>query len=126
MTRPGRGANFGWPCFEGTLVFDTTVSCDRASAASSSTRGKAGPVRSSAGVVVRDARLPILAGRYLYGDFCTGAITTIVVAEGRVTDSGSLGLVVPALASFGVDALGRVYVMSLSGDVYRLDPRPAP
>ena len=27
------------------------------------------------GVVVRDGRLPALAGRYLYGDFCTGRIT---------------------------------------------------
>ena len=69
---------------------------------------------------------PILAGRFLYGDLCTGAITTIAVAGGRVTDSGDLGLVVPELASFGLDGLGRVYVMSLRGDVYRIDPRRAP
>jgi hypothetical protein len=126
VTQSGRGANFGWPCFEGTLVFDTTVSCDRAVWPLLEYPREGGACAVVGGVVVRDARLPILAGRYLYGDFCTGAIKTIVVAGGRVTDSASLGLVVPTLASFGVDALGRVYVMSLSGDVYRLDPRPAP
>ena len=66
---------------------------------------------------------PTLSGRYLYGDLCTGVITTLVVVEGRVSGSGDLGLVVPELTSFGVDGLGRVYVMSLRGDVYRLDPR---
>ena len=126
VSRSGRGANFGWPCFEGTVVFDETVSCDGAVSPLLEYPREGGACAVVGGVVVRDARLPILSGRYLYGDYCTGAITSIVVAGGRVTDSGSLGLVVPALASFGVDALGRVYVMSLGGDVYRLDPRPAP
>jgi hypothetical protein len=40
-----------------------------------------------------------------------------------VTSSGDLGLVVPELTSFGVDALDRVYAMNLRGDVFRLDPR---
>ena len=40
-----------------------------------------------------------------------------------VTASGDLGLEVPELTSFGVDGLGRVYVMSLQGGVYRLDPK---
>jgi len=72
---------------------------------------------------VRDPRIGALAGRYLYGDFCAGRITAVVIEEGRVASSGDLGLVVPELTSFGVDGLGRVYVMSLRGDVYRLDPR---
>jgi hypothetical protein len=75
------------------------------------------------GVVARDPRLPVLAGRYLYGDFCSGKITALTVERGRVTVSDGLGLVVPELTSFGVDDARRVYVMSLRGDVYRLDPR---
>ena len=75
---------------------------------------------------MRDARLPALAGRYLYGDFCSGSIAVVEVEGGRVTESGNLGLVVPELASFGVDGLDRIYVTSLSGDVSRLDPKAAP
>jgi hypothetical protein len=74
-------------------------------------------------VVPRDPRLPDLVGRYLYGDFCTGKLTAVVVENGRVAMSEGLGLAVPQLTSFGVDGVGRVYAMSLSGEVYRLDPK---
>jgi len=40
-----------------------------------------------------------------------------------VTTSGDLGVTVPELTSFGVDAVARVYALSLTGDVYRLDPK---
>jgi hypothetical protein len=75
------------------------------------------------GVVVRDVRLAALSGRYLFGDFCSGRITAVAAESGAVESRGDLGLVVPELTSFGVDGLGRIYVMSLRGDVYRLDPR---
>jgi len=123
VARVGRGANFGWPCFEGTVVFDETATCEGAIAPLVEYPRADGACAVIGGVVVRDLRLPELSGRYLYGDLCTGEITTLAVVGGRVTDSGELGLVVPELSSFGVDGLGRVYVMSLRGDVYRLDPR---
>ncbi len=123
VARAGRGVNFGWPCFEGTVMFDDMASCEGAVAPLLDYPRENGACAVIGGVVVRDARLPILAGRYLYGDLCTGAISTIAVVGGRITDSGDLGLVVPELASFGIDGLGRVYVTSLRGDVYRLDPR---
>ena len=74
-------------------------------------------------MVERDARLAALAGRYLYGDFCAGTITAIAVENGKVRTSADLGVMVPQLTSFGVDALARVYALSLTGDVYRLDPK---
>ena len=75
------------------------------------------------GVVERDPRIAGLAGRYLYGDSCAGTITAIVVENGKVTSSGDIGVEVPELTSFGVDALARVYALSLSEAVYRLDPK---
>ncbi len=119
----GRGANFGWPCFEGTLVFDATASCDRPVAPLLEYPRENGACAVIGGVVVRDPRLPALSGRYLYGDFCLGTITSIVVTGERVTASGELGLVVPQLTGFGVDGVGRVYVTSLAGDVFRIDPK---
>ena len=123
VARAGRGANFGWPCFEGSVVFDDDASCvDSVPPLLDYPRAN-GACAVIGGVVVRDSRLPAIAGRYLYGDLCTGVITTLAAVDGRGVDSGTLGIVVPELASFGVDGLGRVYVMSLRGDVYRLDPR---
>jgi hypothetical protein len=117
------GLNFGWPCFEGTLRFDPLASCDRPVAPLLEIPRESGVCALIGGVVARDPRLPALDGRYLYGDFCTGEITAIAVENGEVTASGDLGLVVPELTGFGVDGRGRVYVMSLAGDVFRLDPR---
>jgi glucose/arabinose dehydrogenase len=71
------------------------------------------------GYVVRDPSLAI-AGRYVYGDFCTGELRTAVLAAGGATDDRSLSLRVPALSSFGEDASGRVYAVSLAGPVFRM------
>jgi hypothetical protein len=108
------------------VVFDSTASCEGAVAPLLDYAREDGACAVIGGVVVRDPRLAALSGQYLYGDLCTGGIAAISVVQGRIAAAGTLGLVVPELSSFGVDALGRVYVMSLRGDVYRLDPRPGP
>jgi len=73
------------------------------------------------GVFVRDPALPVLAGRYVYGDFCLGRIRAARLRVDGATGDHDLGLeTVPELSSFGTDARGRVYVTSLAGAVYRL------
>ena len=119
----GRGDNFGWPCFEGSLVFDTGATCSRAVAPLVEYQRADGECAVIGGVVARDPRIPALTGRYLYGDLCSGKVTALLVESGKVSASGDLGLEVPELTSFGVDGLGRIYVMSLQGGVYRLDPK---
>jgi glucose/arabinose dehydrogenase len=122
VPRGASGLNFGWPCFEGTLPFDSAATCDRPVPPLLEVVRNNGVCAMIGGVVVRDPRLPALAGRYLYSDFCLGKITAVLIEDGRVSDSQDLGLVVPELTSFGVDGLGRIHVMSLRGEVYRLDP----
>jgi glucose/arabinose dehydrogenase len=117
------GQNFGWPCFEGTVVFDATATCKGPVAPLLEFPRDNGHCAIIGGVVVRDSRIPALQGRYLYGEFCTGTITAVLVDSGRATLSEDVGLAIPQLASFGVDGIGRVYAMSLGGEVYRLDPK---
>ena len=121
----GRGDNFGWPCFEGSLVFDAGAMCSRAVAPLVEYQRADGECAVIGGVVARDPRIPALTGRYLYGDLCSGKVTALLVESGKVSASGDLGLEVAELTSFGVDGLGRTYVMSLQGGVYRLDPKRA-
>ena len=72
------------------------------------------------GYVVRDTSLPALAGRYVYGDFCKGQLRSAKLSPGNASDDRSLGLsIVKGLSSFGEDARGRVYVVSIEGAVYR-------
>jgi glucose/arabinose dehydrogenase len=119
------GLNFGWPCFEGTLAFDATATCESPVPPLVETFHGLGACSVIGGVVVRDSRLAALDGRYLYGDLCLGRVNAIELdaAGETVTRSDDLGLDVTGLTSFGVDGAARVYLTTLAGDVYRLDPR---
>ncbi len=121
LDRPG--ANLGWPCFEGTVPFDADADCPGAVAPLLEYAPGGDRCAVVGGVVVRDERIAVLAGRYLYGDHCSGKVTVVAVDGERVASSDDLGVVVPQLTSFGVDGLRRAYVMSLGGDVFRLDPK---
>jgi hypothetical protein len=79
-------------------------------------------VHNKPGAFVRDKRLRALQGRYLYGDFCLGGVTALAIDGGEIRATDDLGVDVPRLASFGVDGLGRVYLTSVEGEVWRLDP----
>jgi glucose/arabinose dehydrogenase len=120
-----RGANFGWREWEGTRHENATPHV----------RNHVKPVLEyvhgggtnncsvTGGYVIRDRRIPSLNGRYIYADFCVGKILSARLQPGRATARRALGLNVPLLSSFGEDNAGRIYVTSLNGPVYRLDPR---
>ena len=116
------GLNFGWPCFEGAVAGSTSQTCADPVGPIYDYDHGGGRCAVIGGVVVRDPRLPSLAGRYLFGDYCDGKLHSMLVDGGKATDVTELGLTVPTLDSFGVDGLGRVYVTATDGGVYRLDP----
>jgi hypothetical protein len=116
----GRGANFGWPVLEGTEL-----------------RGDEEPrayvppvhvyVRHSpfcaliGGYVYRGSAIPPLRGAYLYTDYCESGVYAFA-GSGDATTVRSLGLEVASPSSFAEDDDGEVYVLSLKGDVYRIEP----
>jgi glucose/arabinose dehydrogenase len=74
------------------------------------------------GFVYRGRRIPGLQGAYLYGDYCGGWVRAARAPGGRVAEERDLGFQVPSLSSFGADAAGELYALSLVGDVYRIAP----
>jgi glucose/arabinose dehydrogenase len=119
----GRGANFGWRPFEGRSRY----------APGESAPGHVPPVITrthgdgwcsiTGGVVVRDRALTGLRGRYLFGDICKPRLYSAKLSAGRATSVRATSLRVATVSSFGQDARGRVYAVSLNGPVYRLVPR---
>ena len=71
----------------------------------------------------RGERIPSAVGRYFYGDYCSGAVWAVTRRGNRVSRPERLPFEVSGLSSFGEDAAGELYLTSLEGDVYRLDPR---
>jgi hypothetical protein len=115
------GANFGWNDFEGFAPF--------AGAHPPTASGTVKPIKvrsiTSAGCaliggyVVRDARLRSLFHRYVYGDFCTGSVRSLIPELGGARKDRRTGVRVPGLSSFGESADGSLYATSLNGPVYR-------
>ena len=123
--RPGFVPNFGWSAFEArqrvswrpitareTLVFPV-VAYRHVRRGCSSVIG---------GYVYRGRALPGMRGRYVYGDLCSGRVSSFRISRGRAVERRPEGIVVPELlASFGEDGRGELYAVSLeAGTIYRL------
>jgi hypothetical protein len=119
----GRGVNFGWRAWEGTRHEDPSVRVSGDVKPVLQYTHDRGGCSVTGGYVIRDSRLRALAGRYVYGDFCAGNLLTAKLRQSGASGRRALGLHVASLSSFGEDSSGRVYVVSLDGPVYRLDPR---
>ena len=73
------------------------------------------------GYVYRGMAIPELRGAYVYSDFCNGRVFALDTG----TDGGDVdtGMSADAIVSFGEDAEGELYVLSLEGTVFRISPR---
>jgi hypothetical protein len=73
------------------------------------------------GVVYRGAAIPALTGTYLFTDYCAGQIRGLRASGGQVTEERTFDAAGSRLVSFGQDAEGEVYALSLDGTIYRID-----
>ncbi|MEY2456612.1 MAG: hypothetical protein QOK06_1706, partial [Acidimicrobiaceae bacterium] len=117
----GAGMNFGWSVLEGTHPYNGSTNPDGATLpVFEYDHASTGGCSVTGGFVYRGEEVPKLDGSYLFGDYCAGELMALRrAADGSVTVT-DLGLNVPQLSSFGEAADGSVYVMSTSGDVFRL------
>lgn len=121
------GVNYGWNIMEGSYCYSPSSGC--------SMTGLTLPVYDyphtegcsiTGGYVYRGSASPSLEGRYFFSDYCDGWIRSFTVAGSGVAtaidvqdhtdDVGTL----PSVSSFGEDAAGELYVISLDGGVWRI------
>ena len=74
------------------------------------------------GYVYRGERMPAAAGRYFFGDFCSGKVWSLVLEGDKARDVLRVGKI-DQLSAFGEDAAGELYAVSLDGKLYELVPR---
>lgn len=116
------GRNFGWDLFEGSQPYE----------GDELPKGAVTPVVEYAtgddgcsvtgGFVYRGKAIPELRGAYLFSDYCGGWIRAVRRNGDTVTEPVDLGISATEVASFGEDADGELYVLSLAGEVWRLVP----
>lgn len=125
------GENYGWRLKEGTHEFSDQEGVPRESLVEPIHEYGHGPHCSIVGgYVYRGTAIPELAGWYFYGDTCSGAVGVLRTEKGvqvarqdltkQLAPKGKLA----QLVSFGEDAAGELYAVTLSGSVYRIVAAP--
>jgi glucose/arabinose dehydrogenase len=115
----GGGQNLGWDRLEGTLPFEGEEPPDAVPPVFDYGRDRGRTV--IGGFVYRGGRIPGLVGAYVFGDLFVSDLRTVRIEGGEARES-ELGVAVENLASFGEDAAGELYAVSLSGPVFRIVP----
>jgi glucose/arabinose dehydrogenase len=137
------GINYGWSITEGDTCFRTSA-CARAGLHEPliDLPHFDGTCSVIGGSVYRGEAIPELAGHYMYSDFCTRALNTFVVSRGAATQrttwlstpaTAAFGIMlvhepppggVPSgsVSSFGVDNAGELYMATIGGAVYKVEP----
>ena len=131
----GRGANFGWNCFEGSQPLSPTpagctpLPANHTPPVLEYPHPAAGEVAVIGGYVIRDGALPSLLGRYIYADSYDvfgGELRTAQLSAGGSSGDSGLGVSATNVVSFGEDACAHIYVAAIAGTVYRLEPASGP
>ena len=115
------GANYGWPIWEANHRFRSGSVAAGDVKPIAEYPHSSGQCSVTGGYVYRGTRIPALSGFYLFGDYCTGRIWSLVRFAGtwRVSPVRDTAF---QISSFGEDDAGELYLVDLNGAVYRLDP----
>ena len=116
--------NFGWNRYEGKHVYDANTALlgrgtyrPPVAEYSHSTGG----CSVTGGYVYRGKAVPAAVGRYFYGDYCSGTIWSFKISGGKAVGLRRESIQLKGLSSFGEDAAGELYLMSVdSGSLLRL------
>ena len=123
----GRGANYGWNTMEGQHCYQAS-SCTMTGLVLPVVEypHSIGACSITGGYVYRGTKMPALAGHYFYADYCNGFVLSFRYSGGNVTtrlDWTQLLSPGSTISSFGQDAKGELYILTLNGGVYRIVPR---
>ena len=114
------GLNLGWARFEGSERFSDGALADHHLPIAEYSHDRGCSV--TGGHVYRGETVPMLAGRYVYGDFCSGRVWALeadALGEPQEILADARGDLANALTSFGVDASGELLIVARSA-VYRI------
>jgi len=120
-TGGGRGANYGWDQYEAFNCFEgPCTSTGKTFPLASYSHGTNG-CSVTGGYVYRGSRHPVLAGRYLFGDYCSGRIWAVAASGAARQKPVLLRDTALQISAFGEGETGELYVVDYAaGRVYRI------
>ena len=119
VPKGGSHLNFGWNHYEGLAPYgDEHLLPGWKYTPPVYVYGRDDGCSVTGGYVYRGAKVPSAVGRYFFGDYCTGSVWSFPAGKASSIRKEAFG--VSSLSSFGEDARGELYLVSLEGPVYRL------
>ena len=124
------GENYAWPHKEGTQINNPPVPADAVDPVH--VYSLPGSQAITGGYVYRGSLLgDEYQGRYFFGDYINGRVWSIDALTGDDLQDHTSALVPPGessigfISSFGQDANGELYIVTLDGSLYQVVPEPA-
>ena len=118
---PWRGLlNFGWDIYEGRASFESKPLGPGRLVAPVAQYSHARGCSITGGYVYRGSAVPAAAGRYFYGDYCSGTVWSLKLVGGVARQIRTEPFTVSNLTSFGEDGAGELFALSGNGVLYRL------
>lgn len=113
--------NYGWDVYEGNAQYEAKAPNPAGNLVFPVYVYAHGPGCSvTGGLVYRGQNLKAQRGRYFFGDYCSGQITSLRISAGKATAVRAEAQQLPGLSSFGEDARGELYAVTLDGRLYKL------
>ena len=116
--------NLGWPRFEGERELgERALAGGHLESPVVTYTHAAGGCSVTAGLIYRGTEIAALSGRYVFGDFCSGALWTVrPVPGGEVDDVRRERARVPQLTHIGTDSAGELLMTTADGRLVRAVP----
>ena len=114
------GLNFGWRCYEGSQVYNTTgcTGVGTYTMPVAQYNHSSGACSITGGYVYRGNTYPNLQGKYLFADYCNNRIGYVSNTGGNITFTNSFS---GNFTTFGEDINGELYIAGVnSGIVYKI------
>ena len=122
----GRQSNYGWRLMEGFLCFQPSSNCNSGGLTLPvlDYPHTGGACSIIGGFVYRGTAIPALNGTYFYADLCAGFVRSFTYQNAQVTNQFEWSSLSPgtSISSFGEDAQGELYIMTLGGGLWRISP----
>jgi len=120
------GLNHGWRIMEGNVCRPPTVGCNMAGLTLPVIAyPNGGPASVIGGYVYRGDVMPALRGTYFYAEFYDGWVRSFRNVGGAALDQrdweSTIGNI-SAIAGFGEDGHGELYILTFGGTVYKIVP----
>jgi glucose/arabinose dehydrogenase len=118
------GGNYGWRVTEGLHCYSPALLCDNKNVVPpvleyAHEKGRCSII---GGYVYRGQAVSRIAGKYLYGDYCSGEIFALPKMHAGKTsrEPQVVAKTLFRISSFGEDEAGELYVLDHGGGIYRI------